>query len=174
MVASAAVPDAERPHGEVTLLVRAGESVIETFLHSRVLRRVVAEIALKEEAAWPPHSRFAADRARYVRALERAERAVWRKHQRLDERRTHVPKLLIEITVSASAAEVALFELPVAASAERASLARRTLLERLSLAREYVERSFYLIAQDALGIAPADVARRVEAGGGWAPPLPDA
>ncbi|TFH18581.1 MAG: hypothetical protein E4H03_14460 [Myxococcales bacterium] len=172
VIATAPVPDDERPHGEVTLLVRGRSSVVETFLHSRLLRRVVAESVLKEEANWPRDGRHGSDSLAYAQALESAEREIWRKHQRDDRRRATDPVLVIELTVSETGAGLALFELPVGAPAERASLESRTVVARPALAREYLERNFYRIIEDALAIAPTDAAGRLRAAGGWAPPVP--
>ncbi|MEE8311864.1 MAG: hypothetical protein V3R77_06370 [Candidatus Binatia bacterium] len=171
VIAAAPVPDAERPHGEVTLLVRDRSSVVETFLHSRLLRRVVAEIVLKEEANWPRDGAYGSDSLAYAQALESAEREIWRKHQREDRRRATEPALIIELTVTETGAGLALFELPVDAPAERASLESRTLVARPALARVYLERNFYRIIEDALEIAPGEAARRLREAGGWAPPV---
>lgn len=70
------VPDAERPQGEVRILRRDGSTVVQTLVHSRLVRRVAGEIAKKERANWPQGSAGFEDAARFVRALAQLAKEV--------------------------------------------------------------------------------------------------
>ena len=169
VLATAAVPDEGRRQGEVSLGVRDGVVVIETFLESRLLRRVVAEITLKEEANWPRDGEGGDDSATYCRELAAAERAIWREHQREDRRRTAVPRLVIELSLSEQVAKLVIYDLPPDAEAGRAGIGERRLVAEPRLSRPYLERNLYLIAEDALGLTPEETARRIREAGAWAP-----
>jgi hypothetical protein len=68
-IARVPVPSAERPHGEVVVLVRDDVRIVRTVLHSKVLRQVAGRIAGKERAGWPEGEPGRSDSDRYVEAL---------------------------------------------------------------------------------------------------------
>jgi hypothetical protein len=70
------VPDAERPQGEVRILRRDASTVVQTLVHSRVVRRMAGEIAKKERQNWEEGRDGFADSERFVAALAELARRV--------------------------------------------------------------------------------------------------
>ena len=70
VVDRAFVPSEQRPQGEVRLVRRGGHVVVQTILYTRVLKRVLSNIAGKEKRNWPAGTEGHADSERYMAALE--------------------------------------------------------------------------------------------------------
>jgi len=161
IVQRATVPRDGDAQGEVRLVRRGDAIVVQTVLESRVLRRVVREVGLKEKRDWPA-GRAGHDQSRaYMAALEDAARAVAHDHARHDERRVHKQKLVIEHVRTDADAFVALYELPVGSLTDRTHLGSKKLVRVLDLSRVYIERDMVLIASDALGVDEAEAGRMI-------------
>ncbi len=163
IIRRAAVPATGDPHGEVRLIRRDHSIVMQTLLESRVLKRVVREIALKEDRGWPEGSALRDQSRRYVEALEAAAQAVFLEHARRPQLRSERQRLLIEFVLAPHAAVVTLYELPAGTIADRDRLPDKKLVRLLEPPRAYVERNVLLIAQDSLGLSAEDVERAVAA-----------
>ena len=86
------------------ILKRGDATVVETLLYTKVLSRVVGEIRKKELANWPGNP----DAARYVEALEQAQKQIWSRlptDERLADRRQ---KLWIDFVDAPDVAFVAI------------------------------------------------------------------
>lgn len=155
IVERAWVPSAAKKVGEVRIVKRGAATVAETLLYTKVLSRVVGEIRKKELANWPG----SADAARYVAALEQAQKLIWSRlptNQRLADRRQ---KLWIDFVSAPGVAFVAIgaFELEEAQGEVRA--VRREPLALLDLAPAYVRRNLALITADAFQLDEAGAVR---------------
>lgn len=153
-------------HGEVAVY-RSGESrIVETLLYSRVLKRVVAEIALREADAWPQTASGSADSAAYVAALERAQKKVWWESARDPAKRDRVQEMSISFEVGPGEARVSLFAVKTGEGAERKRrILERRLLESLPVSVEYARRDQRLIVEDAFGLDSAEAAALIDGAG---------
>jgi len=155
----ASITSRGRTHGEVRLIERGSARVVQTLLYSKVLDRVVAEIRDRERENWPADREGHDASARYVAALERAERAIPRApgdaRRATDRRRS----LLIEFAVSNSAETVALLEPELVESAGALTIEGARLVEALALPRDYVQRNMRLIAEAHFAIPRDEIAR---------------
>jgi len=150
------VPTAERKVGEVRTLRRGAAIVVQTLLYSKILKRVVAEIRLKEDANWPPEHPLRGEAQRFLDALDAA---------RLDARRA-LPKessdrrQRVWLEFVRTPEQVVVFIGTFAAKRETGDveIAARTVTATLPLSRSYIERNMRLIVADAHGIAETDVA----------------
>jgi hypothetical protein len=162
------VPSPARPQGEVRLLRRDGEAVVQVVLWSRLLRRVGAEIRAKEERNWPDATSPAGAAARrYVAALEGAiEKTIAEAAPRAGRAAAKPPRklgLVIELAGRAEASR-AVFLAAEIASDEVGLVIRRTReRRRLSLPASYLERNLRLVVADAFGISEDEADRWIEA-----------
>jgi len=147
-----------RTHGEVRLVERGSVRVVQTVLYSKLLRRVLAEIGERERENWPADREGHEASARYLAALERAERAIPPASDRgadAERRRS----LLIEFAVSNSGEGVALLA-PQLKELDGALVIEGTrLIEVLELPREFIQRNIWLIAEEHFAIQPDELAR---------------
>jgi len=155
--------------GEVRVLRRAGASVVQTLLYSKVMRWVVAAIRKKEQKGWPPEREGAADSKRYLQELAQAyeslrERA--RERQKAGDRDRHL-QLAIEFFLEGEHGYVAFFEPGLTREGDRLVLHKKELLKKLTLSRGYVHRNMQLIVEDSFRLE-ADEARELlrQAAGG--------
>lgn len=124
-------------HGEVRLVQRGRSHVVQTLLHTKLLRRALGEIREREQEGWPEG---AADREashRYLEALERAERSLPRPGSADaggDRRRA----LLIEFALSPDGQTVALLAPRVARSDAALTIEEARGIESLALPRSFV------------------------------------
>src|SRR5690606_36409849 len=88
----------ETPLGEVRLLKRGEDAaVVQTLLYTSMLRRVVGEIGKKEKANWPSSQPGHEDSARYMDALTEAQRVLWSRIPRDEQKKDGLRQnLLIE------------------------------------------------------------------------------
>jgi hypothetical protein len=157
VVDRAYVPSAESKVGEVRILKRGEATVVETLLYSKVLSRVVGEIRKKELANWPGNP----DAARYVEALEQAQKQIWSRlptDQRLADRRQ---KLWIDFVDAPDLAFVALGSFEMQETNGEVRVLRREPLALLDLSPAYVRRNLRLIAADALHLDEASAAAQL-------------
>jgi hypothetical protein len=157
VVRRALVPSPERAVGEVRLVQRGEAAVVQTLLRSKVLKRVVAEIAAKEERNWPPDRPGHEDMRRYVEALDAAQRDLWSRVPK--GRGTPEPQhLLIEFIADRTSAFVVLAEYEATGDGDALQVTARRSLGELALSREYVTRNMVLILEDAFRIPAAEAA----------------
>lgn len=148
------VPSAEKPQGEVRIVRRDGQVVVQTLLNSKVLRRVAGEIAKKEARNWPTGQPGSEDAALYVEALRRVVnriRATPPEGDRRDRRRT----LGIEFFTNDQGGRVVLTGAGVG--------------EQLDLSREYVALNMRLIVADAFAISAEQAGTWLERADGRSP-----
>lgn len=165
-IARVVVPSADRPHGEVSVVVRGDIRIVRTVLHSKVLRQVAGRIAGKERAGWPEGRPGRAESDRYVAALGEGVAAlppVPAGAEGDDRKRGYV----IEFVHGPGASEVVLGPARVEVGADGRLMP--TILDSgrhvLALDPAYVERNQQLIVEDAFGLGQED-ARRILANGG--------
>lgn len=156
-------------HGEVRLVERGPARVVQSLLYTKLLRRVLARIREREGANWPAGREGHEASARYLAALEEAERSIPRpvaggQGWAAERRRP----LLIEFAVSSSAQTVALLEPRVEETDGVLSITGARLIEALELPRNFVQRDMRLIAEEHFALAPDELARLL------APPGPTA
>jgi hypothetical protein len=140
-------------HGEVALYRSNETRIVETLLYSRVLKRVVAEIAVREADAWPEGSPGAEDSSAYVEALERAQKKVWWESARDPAQRDRVQEMAISFEAGRTEARVSLFAVTTGPGpGQRRQVADRRLLEVVPVSLEYAIRDQRLIVEDAFGV----------------------
>ena len=118
-----------------------------------MLSRVVGEIRKKELANWPGNP----DAARYVEALERAQKQIWSRlptDQRVADRRQ---KLWIEFVVAPGVAFVGVGAFEMEEAHGEVRVVRREPLALLEPSPDYVRRNLRLITADAFHLADAAV-----------------
>jgi hypothetical protein len=146
LVAHAFVRAQGAVHGEVSILRAAESETVETLLYSRVLKRVVAEIALRESKAWPVGQPGAEESRAYIDALDRAQKKVWWLTANKPQSRDRVQEMAIDFTVGEESAKVALFAVRTRdGDDDRRRVVERDLLETLSVNRDYALRNQRLI-----------------------------
>ena len=152
---SVPVPKAERAQGEVRVVERAGGLVVQTLLDTKVMKRVVGQIAEKEAASWPEGSPHHGDSIRYVEALGRI--ALGDAAQFEGRRR----RLLIEFVSHPDSAFVRLARPSLDDDEGQQRLVAAETLEVPEVSRAYVEANLVPIVVDAFG-PQSDALRRVE------------
>jgi hypothetical protein len=148
--------------GEVRLLRRGDQRIVETILVTGLLRRVVGEIRDKEVANWPPDHSGHADALTYIDALEEARSELARQARRLpdekDPERDHRLKLSIEFSSSPSAASVTLWDVDVERDGNAFRVTDRRELRRVAVGRDYIDRNMRLIIADSFDISVEEAA----------------
>jgi hypothetical protein len=162
IVQSAYVPSEEQPQGEVRLLRRGDAVVMQTVLHSKFLKRVVAEIRKKESASWPAEREGHADSIRYVDALTEANNRIQQRFRQRKSRSERRQKLLIEFILSEKSALVALYEPELAEEDGRYRVTSKSPVAILELSRAYVRGDIHEIAWDALGLSKKEAKKLLE------------
>ncbi len=152
------VPSSERRVGEVRLLRRNGERVVQTLLYTKLLDRVVREIASKEAKNWPKPITGHDDAQRYLEGLRAAEEAL----PKPDEGSPDVDRqrrLLIEFRREGDVGiiDFATFEL----EGERDDLrvVDRKPIQRIEVSAAYAQRNMDLIAADAFDVPEQKVVK---------------
>jgi|GEM_PF-1596576 len=159
VVYRAVVPSADDPHGEVRLIRRGKATVLQTVLHTKLLRRAVGIIREREAASWVEGSVGHDDSMAYSAALDHAQKKVWWRYKQRGIRDDRRQSLLIEFVVSASEAYVTIDEPQVDEESGVLSIGKRIPLARLDVSREYAKRNIWLIANDSFGVTLADLAQ---------------
>ena len=163
-LASARVPDAKKPQGEVRLLLRDDAVVVQTLLHSKILKRVLGVIAHKEKRFW--HEKPGQeDSNQYVAALSRSYDAVHARFKTREDRDNRYQDLLIEFVVTKDRAWLEIARPTVHLNAGAFEILRSEPMERLVPARSYVIASLFEIGRDALGLSAAELRHRLEEAG---------
>jgi hypothetical protein len=145
-----AVPADGRRQGEVRIVQRDQEVVVQTVLHSKVLRRVAGEIAKKEARGWRDTS---ADSELFVAALRKIVNDI-RKESRPEagEDAQRYRNLRIDFFVSDGRGRVVLSGAEVEDDGTTLRLvALRSPVESLELSTDYVRRNMSLIVADSFG-----------------------
>jgi hypothetical protein len=160
LVDRAFVPSAERPQGEVRIVRRDGHVVVQTLLYTRVLKRVVREIAQKERRNWPSGVAGHDDMERYVAALETFRREApgpSGSDGQVSDRRV---QMLIEFIDAPGDPLVAIGAATFEGSGEKVGIQSRAAPSVPRLGADYVRRNMALIVADAFAIdAEAATAR---------------
>lgn len=157
------VPSPARPQGEVRIVRRDGDAVVQVVLWSRLLRRVGAEIRAKEERNWPdPASPEGEAARRYVAELENAiagtiAAAPPRAPGAAAKGLAPSGKLGLVIELSSDAATFLAAD--VAAGAEGLVPRNARELRRLPLPTSYAERNLRLVVADSFDLSEEDAAR---------------
>ncbi|HXC49561.1 MAG TPA: hypothetical protein VN634_01635 [Candidatus Limnocylindrales bacterium] len=164
--ASTIVPDPVRRVGEVRLLARGDAVVVQTLLSTKVLSRVLAEIAKKEEHNWPTAQKLADSDAapvasgttEYLAALDAARQRLEASASDSDspERRRRV---LIEFAASANDQAVFVGTFQAAGDVGHLDLKSREIFSTLALPRAYILREIRLILADSFDVAEDQVDR---------------
>ncbi len=100
IVRSEFVPTEEQPVGEVRLIRRGQAVVMQTVLHTALLKRVVAEIRKKELASWPPERKGHGDAQEYIDAITTAQQRIQERYRQREDRGDRRQKMLIEFILS--------------------------------------------------------------------------
>jgi hypothetical protein len=145
--------------GEVRLVERGEASVIQTVLHTTVLRRVVAEIRKKELGNWPADHPEHAESVRYLDALEAARRNIWDRMPKNQRGSDLNQNLLIEFVLTDNAAGVLLAEYKPDAKGD--GIASRRSIAALEMSRGYVVRNMKLIVADSFALPLEKVDERI-------------
>jgi hypothetical protein len=176
MVERAFVPSEKRPQGEVRLVRRDGQAIVQTVLYTRLLKRVLANITGKERRNWPPEIAGHDDMERYVAALEAyRQRATGEREAEgeadadagelaaandapADDRRT---TMIIEFVDEGSSTSVSLGGVVLEGSGDAIRVVRRETPVVLKLSTRYVRRNMELIVADAFQVTPEEAATRI-------------
>jgi len=159
----AVVPSAKRPQGEVRLVGRDGRVVVQTVLHSKVLRRVAGAIAKKEQSNWPSGREGSEDAARYVTLLADMAKQI-QQQDRTDEGRRR--SMCIEYTDTHDEVRVTFTGARVETGPEGLALVAQTDPRHvIEPSTEYYERNRLLIVADAFGLDSSEAAKLIAAVG---------
>lgn len=171
----ALVPSMQDVHGEVSYRREGDETVVATLLYSRVLRRVIAEIAAREADAWPKGQAGSGDSEAYVEALGRARDAVAERSRTGGDRFGRTEEMLIELRANGDRGEAAFFFVSTRddAGGPGRRIATRDEISRMQVSAAYARRNQALIVADAFGVA-VEEARRMLASARVAPNAPAA
>lgn len=150
VVRAEVVPSPEQPVGEVRLVRRGSAVVMQTVLHTKFLKRVVAEIRKKEMAAWPRDRRGHGDAVKYVEALVSAQAGIQERFALREDRGDRRQRMLIEFILTDDVSIVAFAEPALADEGGRMRVVSRRPIAVLPLSRTYVRGNIYEIAWDAL------------------------
>jgi len=150
IVRSEFVPTEEQPVGEVRLIRRGQAVVMQTVLHTALLKRVVAEIRKKELASWPPERKGHGDAQEYIDAITTAQQRIQERYRQREDRGDRRQKMLIEFILSGRASIVAISEPELEEKSGHMRVISRRSIAILDLSRTYVRGGIYEIAWDAL------------------------
>lgn len=150
IVRSEFVPTEEQPVGEVRLIRRGQAVVMQTVLHTALLKRVVAEIRKKELASWPPERKGRGDSQEYIDAITTAQQRIQERYRQREDRGDRRQKMLIEFILSGRASIVAISEPELEEKSGHMRVISRRSIAILELSRTYVRGGIYEIAWDAL------------------------
>ena len=150
IVRSEFVPTEEQPVGEVRLIRRGQAVVMQTVLHTALLKRVVAEIRKKELASWPPDRKGHDDAQEYIDAITTAQQRIQERDRQREGRGDRRQKMLIEFILSGRASIVAISEPELGEKSGHMRVTSRRTIATLELSRTYVRGNIYEIAWDAL------------------------
>jgi hypothetical protein len=152
VVRRVAVPSADRRHGEVRIVRRGPHVVVQTLLYSKVLPRVIGEIAGKEARNWPAGKAGHEDALRYVESLRRARDEA--PPASAEDRRR---KLRIEFVDGAPAPFVAITGVEIEEQGGALRIAgTREPTTVLDLSATYVRANMRLIVADAFDVSPGE------------------
>lgn len=167
IVLRGAVPSEQRKQGEVRLLLRDGNPVVQTVLYSRLLRRVAGTIAEKEEVQWPDGAPGCEDSRRYVLALADLAGRI-----REEQRHGSGPEegrrgMVIEFMLQDGLGKVKIAAVDVAETGSGLAPGKELLPAKLlDLTPGYVWRNMVLILSDSLGLPISEVEAILEETGG--------
>ena len=150
VVLGAFVPSEDQPQGEVRLIRRGGAVVMQTVLHTRFLKRVVAEIRKKELASWPRDREGHDDALRYIDAVLESRNRIQERFPGRANRADRRQKMLIEFILSGNASLVAISEPELEEANGHMRVVSKRPIVVLELSRTYVRGDIYEIAWDAL------------------------
>lgn len=158
VVARAFVPSPARRVGEVRLLRRGMEQVVQTLRYTTLLQRVVREIMAKEEANWLPETAGRPDAVKYLETLQAAEKAIPRPRAGAPGT-DRMRRLLIEFRRGAEGGTVLFATLDTQGPRSDLRVRVGDRLAQIDVSRRYAERNMSLIAADAFGVSLAEVDR---------------
>ncbi len=148
IVKRAVVPDPGQPQGEVQVIRRGALVVVQTVLASRVLKRLAAAVAAKEEKRWPAGSPGHAGSLRYRDELYQAVGQAWDAFRQRDDRAETRQFLTIEFILGARQALIALSLPKLAGVAGGLQVVDKQVLSVWSAPRDYVVRNSAAIVAD--------------------------
>jgi hypothetical protein len=151
------VPDDVRAVGEVRLVQRGGATVVQTVLATKLLRRVVAEIAHKERGNWAPDQPGVDGMQRYVDAVEAAARELEAARDAAGGGGDRRLRLIIEFVATPDAAGVALATFDASGQEGTFETPGRQGMSAFPLPRPYVLRNMRRILSDAFHRPEGDV-----------------
>ena len=129
---------AEPPYqGEVRLLRRDSELVLQTILSSKVLRHVVMMIGKKEAQEWPQDREGSIDSRRYSDELFRAYEAVRDGAGNLQAKDDRSLQMLIEFVLEGADSYVRFYAVSLTREGEHFSIAAKELLRELKISYHY-------------------------------------
>lgn len=149
VITACVVPSLEQAVGEVRLLRRGGVDVVQTLLETTLMRRVVAEIRVKEERNWPAGQAGSKDAQRYLSALELVQQSLWKQAAASGNGSIPAQRLAIEFRVDGDRASVLLAEFRAEGEIGRRRAVQLIPRAELALTRLYVRRNMRLILEDA-------------------------
>ena len=150
IIRSEFVPTEEQSVGEVRLIRRGQAVVMQTVLHTALLKRVVAEIRKKELTSWPPERKGHSDAQEYIDAITTAQQRIQERYRQREDRGDRRQKMLIEFILSGRASIVAISEPELEEKSGHMRVISRRSIAILVLSRTYVRGGIYEIAWDAL------------------------
>jgi len=160
-LASVLVPKEKSPHGEVRLLKQDEAIVLQTRLHSKILKRVLGAIARKEKRFWKgsPEEK---DSQLYITALKKGYAEIWERFRVREDRDNRYQELLIEFGVSEKDVWLEVARPEFGGIAGEFKILSREPLQRLTPARSYMLGSLFEISRDALGFSETELLKLLE------------
>lgn len=155
-LARAYVPDASRRVGEVRLLRHGTTRIAQTLLYTKLMRRVISEIARKERNNWPAERVGHGDAQRYLDALTAAAASL-PKPKTGGRNADRTQRLLIEFVDADDVTGIAFSRFASEDRDGEVRIIERTAIAWLPAERSYVAANVDLIAADALHLDPTQV-----------------
>lgn len=163
------VPSADKPQGEVRIVRRNGRPVVQTLLHTKVLKRVIGAIADKERRGWPARTAGSADVAgyadsqRYLAVLDEFARKTLAERDKTGSPTERHVQALIEFVDEPGHPFVAIGSAQIDATGESLRLVSRGAPTVLEVSAEYLRQDMKLIVADSFHISPDEAGRRLAA-----------
>jgi hypothetical protein len=148
--------------GEVRILKRGDERVVEVVIVTGLLRRVIGEIRDKELANWPAGQAGHDDALAYVSALEEARNELAEKARRSPgggaAQGDHRLKMAIEFASSARAFSLTLWDVEAEREGDGYRVTSRRKLRTVAVGRDYVDRNMVSIVADSFRVSEEEAA----------------
>lgn len=132
--------------------------MLQTLIHSKILKRVLSRIIRKEKYFWQGKAEQN-DSQRYIAALKKSYSAVWTHFKARQDRDERYQELLIEFGLSQQKSWLQMSRPRLKGQPGEFILVTQDPLQGLEPSRAYMIGSLFEISRDALGLSDAELLR---------------